>query len=112
MSTVAIDEYVLNLFVIREAIDDIDDIDVDDGSEQLPDGTSESLNDDVPAGDLSDDPDSPSYRFRDKGYIIDSPKEKARDVIHNARGTGEACTGGTLAQASPVPSRAFPLAAR
>lgn len=45
----------------------------------------------VPATDdeLSDDPNSPNYRYRDTGYIADSRKEKAADQIRVAKQNGE-----------------------
>lgn len=46
---------------------------------------------DEPAADdgLSDDPSSPNYRYRDTGYIADSRKEKAANLIFSARKTGQ-----------------------
>jgi len=45
----------------------------------------------VPTGDdgLSDDPNSPNYRYRDTGYIADSRKEKAASQIADARKSGQ-----------------------
>jgi len=38
---------------------------------------------------LSDDPNSPNYRYRDTGYIADSRKEKAASQIADARKSGQ-----------------------
>lgn len=38
---------------------------------------------------LSDDPNSPNYRFRDTGYIADSRKEQAQNLIRTARENGQ-----------------------
>lgn len=38
---------------------------------------------------LSDDPNSANYRYRDTGYIADSRKEKAANMIFSARKTGQ-----------------------
>jgi hypothetical protein len=38
---------------------------------------------------LSDDPNSPNYRFRDTGYIADSRKELAQNLIRTARQNGD-----------------------
>lgn len=38
---------------------------------------------------LSDDPNSPNYRYKDTGYIADSRKEKAADTIMTARKKGQ-----------------------
>ena len=38
---------------------------------------------------LSDDPNSPNYRYRDTGYIADSRKEKAADTIRLAKESGQ-----------------------
>jgi len=45
----------------------------------------------APTGDdgLSDDPNSPNYRYRDTGYIADSRKEKAASQIADARKSGQ-----------------------
>lgn len=43
----------------------------------------------VPDDGLSDDPNSPNYRYRDTGYIADSRKEKAADQIRMAKQNGE-----------------------
>lgn len=40
-------------------------------------------------GELSDDPNSPNYRYKDTGYIADSRKEKAAGMIAEARKTGQ-----------------------
>ncbi|APQ14650.1 hypothetical protein BJP27_24055 (plasmid) [Pseudomonas oryzihabitans] len=38
---------------------------------------------------LSDDPNSPNYRYRDTGYIADSRKEQAQNLIRTARLNGD-----------------------
>jgi len=38
---------------------------------------------------LSDDPNSPNYRYRDTGYIADSRKEQASNQIRQARESGQ-----------------------
>lgn len=40
--------------------------------------------------ELSDDPNSPNYRYRDTGYIADSRKERASSMIRIAREKGQA----------------------
>ncbi len=45
--------------------------------------------DNAPVDELSDDPNSPNYRFKDTGYIADSRKEKAADVIRIAKKSGQ-----------------------
>jgi len=40
-------------------------------------------------GELSDDPSSPNYRYKDTGYIADSRKERAASTIFQARKTGQ-----------------------
>jgi hypothetical protein len=37
----------------------------------------------------SDDPNSPNYRYKDTGYIADSRKEKAANMIYTAKKTGQ-----------------------
>jgi mRNA-degrading endonuclease RelE of RelBE toxin-antitoxin system len=45
---------------------------------------------DTEGGDeLSDDPNSPNYRYRDTGYIADSRKELAQSQIFTARSNGQ-----------------------
>lgn len=45
----------------------------------------------LPEGEeLSDDPNSPNYRYRDTGHIADSRKEKAASLIRKARAEGQA----------------------
>lgn len=45
----------------------------------------------LPEGEeLSDDPSSPNYRYRDTGHIADSRKEKAASLIRKARAEGQA----------------------
>lgn len=39
--------------------------------------------------ELSDDPNSPNYRYRDTGYIADSRKERAADYIKVAKEAGQ-----------------------
>lgn len=54
------------------------------GGGDIPVGVSESDGD-----DLSDDPNSPNYRYRDTGYIADSRKEKAASMIFVAKKNGQ-----------------------
>ena len=42
-----------------------------------------------PVDGLSDDPNSPNYRYRDTGYIADSRKEKAANLIKLAKESGQ-----------------------
>lgn len=42
----------------------------------------------VQGGDLSDDPNAPNYRYRDTGYIADSRKELAANLIKQAKESG------------------------
>jgi hypothetical protein len=63
----------------------------------IPESPSEMTADDLPPDgevsesdddELSDDPNSPNYRYGDTGYIADSRKEKAASVIAIARKSG------------------------
>lgn len=63
--------FVFNLFIEGEEPEVVEAEDVED--------------DDA----LSDDPNSPNYRYKDTGYIADSRKEKAADTIMTARKKGQ-----------------------
>lgn len=43
----------------------------------------------APADELSDDPNSPNYRYKDTGYIANSRKELAQNMIFAAKRTGQ-----------------------
>lgn len=58
--------------------------DIADILEKLGEGLEAAQSD-----ELSDDPNSPNYRYRDTGYIADSRKEKAANMIRLAKEGGQ-----------------------
>ncbi len=69
---------VVNLFIEGEALEEGVE---DEGEAGTPAPAS-------PAAELSDDPNSPNYRYRDTGYIADSRKERAAALILDAKKGG------------------------
>ncbi|GLZ19464.1 LPD1 domain-containing protein [Burkholderia plantarii] len=81
-------DMVLNLFIVG---DEAVDVLPASAAAQADAENALGASDDTATDDdgLSDDPNSPNYRYRDTGYIADSRKEKAANLIFSARKTGQ-----------------------